>query len=112
MSAFDNCENLTSVTIGEGLASIAEYSFRNCHQLTSVVIPKSLSKVAAYAFYSCYNIKSVYYGGEATEWNTINIGSDNNTFTRALRYYYSNTEPAVIGNFWYYDSDGNVLVWS
>ncbi len=31
--------------------------------------------------------------------------------TNAIRYYYSEIEPADDGNYWYYDKDGNIVVW-
>ena len=60
---------------------------------------------------------SVYYKGTEAEWNKISFGSSNSNLTAATRYYYSESEPALNaegaynGNYWHYDSEGNVVIW-
>ena len=50
-NAFYNCSNLTSVTIGDGVASIGYGAFHNCSSLTSIAIPDSVLNISKYAFY-------------------------------------------------------------
>ena len=60
----------------------------------------------------------MYYAGTEEKWGAIKIESWNSALTSATRYYYSETEPALNadgtaydGNFWHYDTDGNVVIW-
>ena len=48
--AFSECDDLTSVTIGEGVASIGDYAFYGCSGLTSVTIPSSVASIGEEAF--------------------------------------------------------------
>ena len=53
---FEDCTSLTSVTIGESVASIGRYAFKNCANLRSIVIPDSVASIEEDAFYGCSNI--------------------------------------------------------
>ena len=50
---------ITSVVIGEGVTSIADYAFYNCDSLTRVVIPYSVTSIGNSAFRSCFSLTSV-----------------------------------------------------
>ncbi len=51
-SAFNNCINLTSVTIGNSVTSIGSSAFEGCGGLTSVTIGKSVTSIGKSAFSS------------------------------------------------------------
>ena len=51
--AFYNCDNLTSVTIGNGVTSIGSYAFQNCSSLTSITIGDSVESIGDGAFQNC-----------------------------------------------------------
>ena len=57
--AFYNCGNLTSVTIGNNVASIGINTFYNCHSLTSITIPNSVTSIGYGAFVNCTSLTSV-----------------------------------------------------
>ena len=57
--AFQNCYNLTSVTIPISVTSIGEDAFRNCYNLTSVTIPISITSIGEDAFWSCSKLTSI-----------------------------------------------------
>ncbi len=57
--SFENCSNLTSVTIPDGVTSIGEGAFENCSSLTSVTIPDSVTSIGEYAFENCSSLTSV-----------------------------------------------------
>ncbi|KUM19154.1 hypothetical protein AS885_09225 [Flavobacterium psychrophilum] len=58
-SAFENCNNLTSVTIPNSATTIGEYSFVGCSGLISVTIPNSVTDIENGAFFSCSGLTSV-----------------------------------------------------
>ena len=57
--AFDNCLDLTSVTIPNSVTSIGGSAFRSCTGLTSVTIPNSVTSIGSEAFYNCSGLTSV-----------------------------------------------------
>ena len=58
-SAFENCDNLQSVTIPNSVTNIGLSAFRNCSSLQSVTIPNSVTSIGMYAFSGCSNLQSV-----------------------------------------------------
>ena len=101
-SALWCCDSLTSITIPDSVTSIGGYAFYWCDSLTSVTIGSGVKSIGSYAFFWCNSLTTVYYGGTATEWYQISIGSNNSDFTSATRYYYSATQPTTSGNHWHY----------
>ncbi len=59
--AFDNCSNLTSITIGDGVTSIGEDAFSGCTWLTSVEFAENskLTSIGNYAFSGCMWLTSI-----------------------------------------------------
>ena len=51
--AFEYCDSLTSVTIGNSVKSIGDDAFSNCSSLTSITIPNSVTSIGNSAFLSC-----------------------------------------------------------
>lgn len=43
-NAFNNCDNITSVTIPEGISSIPYRTFYDCDNITNVTLPSSIKK--------------------------------------------------------------------
>ena len=58
--AFDDCKNLTSITLPNTATMIDIYAFSGCTGLTDILIPESITKIADDAFYSCNNLKNVH----------------------------------------------------
>ncbi len=56
---FKNFSKLTSVTIGNGITSIASSAFQGCSGLTSVTIPNSVTSIGSGAFQGCSGLTSV-----------------------------------------------------
>ena len=52
-------ENITSVTIEEGVTSIGNFAFDDCYGLTSIEIPSSVTSISDYAFYYCTSLTSI-----------------------------------------------------
>lgn len=59
--AFAICNNMTSITIPEGVVGIGEFAFTECTSLTSIVIPASIERIVRYAFSKCTALKSVTF---------------------------------------------------
>ena len=57
--AFQNCRELTSVTISSGVTTIGYKAFDQCVSLTSVTIPNSVISIGSEAFNECRSLVSV-----------------------------------------------------
>lgn len=84
--AFADCTRLSSVTIHDGVTSIGDFAFADCEKLTSITIPKSVTSINFSAFL-CSSLTEVYYTGTKAQWNAIAIDSGNEPLTGATIYY-------------------------
>ena len=73
-SAFYNNSSLTSITIPNGVTSIGGSAFYNNSSLTSVTIPDSVTSIGDYAFYNCSSLTSVYITDIAA-WCKMSFGN-------------------------------------
>jgi len=53
------CRNLTSITIPDGVTSIAQRAFNSCIRLTGITIPDSVTSIGDYAFVHCTGLSSI-----------------------------------------------------
>ncbi len=80
-------DNITKVTIENGVTSIGDYAFYNCDGLTSVTIPDSVTSIGGCTFYSYYpNLKYNIYGngkylGNERNKYVVLMGVDSTTIT-------------------------------
>lgn len=58
--AFNDCWDLTSVSIPNSVTSIGNLAFSNCESLTNVVIPNSVTSIGREAFYNCSYLTAVH----------------------------------------------------
>ncbi|MFA7081604.1 MAG: leucine-rich repeat domain-containing protein [Bacteroidales bacterium] len=58
-NAFQNCTELTSITIPNSVTLIDDYAFHHCTGLTSMVIPNSVTLINSYAFAVCNELTSI-----------------------------------------------------
>ena len=56
---FNQCKEVTSVTIPEGVTSIGPRAFNFCYGLKSVTIPSSVKTIGDWAFSACFQLQSV-----------------------------------------------------
>ena len=57
--AFDDCSNLTSITIPNTVTSIMNYAFDDCSSLTSVTLSSNLTSIGYGAFGYCYALTTL-----------------------------------------------------
>lgn len=57
--AFEECPNLTSFTIPNGVTTIGESAFMGCEKMASVTIPASVETIDDYAFSLCTGLTSI-----------------------------------------------------
>jgi hypothetical protein len=75
---FEDCESLTTVTIGNGVTSIGDTAFLFCISLTSVTIPNTVTNIGDSAFLDCRSLSGVTIPGGVTsigEWAFYNCRS-------------------------------------
>lgn len=60
--AFNECTNITEVTIVNGVKSIGEYAFEDCFGLKEIVIPDSVEMIGTGIFAGCKNLTSFVIG--------------------------------------------------
>ena len=70
--AFQNCSSLISVTIGNRVTSIGDYAFSHCSGLTSVTIPDRVTTIGSLAFQNCLSLISVTIGKNV---KSIDVGA-------------------------------------
>ena len=64
--AFENCSNLTGITIPDSVTSIGNEAFSGCSGLTSITIPDSVTSIGGSAFEDCSSLTSVTIGNGVT----------------------------------------------
>ena len=126
---FAGCINLGNIDFPEGITSLGWYAFDGC-KFTKFIIPSSVSRidnvtrelpyleyiiapvtlryVLGQSFDGTYDYKTFYLGTE-TDWNYVSI-SEESTFGNDV-YFYSETQPTEDVKYWYYDSDGEPVIW-
>lgn len=59
-AAFNECNELTGITIPNSVTSIGERAFSSCSNLTSIIIGKGVKSIGDYAFSNCPELIDVY----------------------------------------------------
>jgi hypothetical protein len=101
--AFVSCVSLTNVTIGNHVTSIGIDAFGFCTSLASVTIPDSVSSIGSQAFSFCSALTNVTIGRGLT-----NIGNNAFTYLPSLtRVNFTGNAPLAPANFTVFDNDYN-----
>ena len=67
-------ENLTSVTVTEGVTSISDGAFNFCTNLESIILPNSVRSIGNDAFRFCNNLTSVNIPNSVTSIGKLAFG--------------------------------------
>lgn len=59
-SAFEECEMLGSVRIGDGVTEIGKGAFADCVEMTSVRLPQNLTALSPACFAGCRNLETIH----------------------------------------------------
>jgi hypothetical protein len=65
-SVFDECKNLSAITLAEGIQAIGNDWFYLLSGLTSVKIPNSVTHIGEEVFMNCTNLSSIYIPASVT----------------------------------------------
>lgn len=104
--AFKECNQLTSVTLGNKVTTIGSNAFLLCTgAIQCIYIPKSVTAIGNGAFEMCF-LNYVYYGGTEEQWKEIDIGECNDWLDDPIFYNCDG-----IFDFYEYEvTDGNAII--
>lgn len=90
---FQDCTELTSVSVPNSVKQIGEHAFAGCSGLTSVSIGTQVNQIDGWAFYGCNNLKYL-------TWNAVNCryGISNNTNTQNIEQVTIGDEVEILPN--------------
>ena len=88
-SAFNNCRDMTRLTISASVATIPARVFWCCENLQAVAIPESVRTIGEGAFLDCSGLTDVYYAGTEAQWAQITIAENNEPLTNATLHFES-----------------------
>ena len=97
-NAFLSNNNMTKVTISDGVAVIGDYAFKNCASLAEVEFGGGLQKISAGAFAGCTSLAEVNIGDGVTE-----IGNEAFRYCSALTKVTIPESATSIGNYSFND---------
>ena len=84
--AFYECEKLASVTIPEQVTTIGVSAFYDCDELTSITIPKSVSEILIWAFDECDKLKEIKVDSSNMYYSSENGVLFNKDKTKLIRF--------------------------
>ena len=117
--AFAFLSDIRSVVIPDSVTHLDANVFVYCVDLEAVVTGKGVQFIDQNQFIGCDNFSTIYYCGTQSQWDKIEIiginsnggfWGRNEEIKNATIYFYSETEPTQLGNYWRY-VDGVPTPW-
>ena len=96
--AFQDCDDLTSITIPNSVTSIGDRAFSWCRSLTSITIPNSVTSIGDDAFYGCRGLTSITIPNSVTSIGN-NIFPDDGQLSFIL---VDNSTPPIVSQIYSY----------
>lgn len=75
--AFNYCDSIEKIVLGDTVKTIGDYAFAYCHSLKSLVLGSGTSSIGNYAFNNCSNLKNVFYNSTSSAWSSVTVASTN-----------------------------------
>ena len=95
-SAFKNNKIISSVTIGNNVATIGANAFCECENLKTVIIGKGVTSIESFALAWCSSLTSIKYRGTQSQWGAISKQTwwiaNTDSYTITYDYTDNNTE--------------------
>ena len=105
---FSGLKYLSYVELADDIKELEDSSFYLCGNLKIIKLPLNLISIDDRTFQDCSSITKIYL-------NNIEDIQINGRFIKncenAIKYVYSPTKPTTEGNYWHYDSYGNIEEW-
>jgi len=93
--------------------NILSYAFDSDKTIENIVMPTSVTNIEDYAFYGLTPVPSIYYCGSQKEWFSVGKPTNDNYFDNARVYYYSESEPEIwLNDYWFYGENGEIVNWA
>jgi len=87
VSVLDECRSLETLTIPNSVTTIEHDAFTYCRAVKEIVIPSSVKTIERGVFYCWDSLTDIYYSGSESEWNSISIGTYNESLSKATIHY-------------------------
>ena len=89
---YSNYNQLTEVTIPEGVTQVGGNAFVSNKNLTTVHLPESIENIQSNAFSNCSDLTDVYFNGTKAQAEAIQIGTGNTYLTSATWHFESSSQ--------------------
>lgn len=70
---YDKRDEIKTIEISEGVASIGEYAFQGLENLETIKLPESLTTIGKFALSGCGSLREVVYAGSESQWRAITV---------------------------------------
>ena len=111
--AFMGCSELTSFQWSDKLQAVRYYAFKSCKKLNSVELASSVTEIGMEAFKGCVALATVIYHGTEKDWNNIQIQEGNDPLLNAKRTYVDDSTvlSGTVGEMtWTYTKDDTLTI--
>jgi len=83
----DAKKSIKSCVVRDDTTIIADHTFNNCKELTNITIPSSVTIIGDQAFRYCTELTDIYYEGSQEQWSAIMLGEYNECLNNATIHY-------------------------
>ncbi|MBR3933930.1 MAG: leucine-rich repeat protein [Clostridia bacterium] len=94
--AFENCDRITSLIIGNNVTTISWRAFFNCNELTELTIGNNVATIGKYAFRYCENLTSIKVNGNNQFFCDINGVLFDKNKTKIIKYPEGRTDSTYV----------------